>query len=114
MSSRAPDGHADADLARPLGDADEHDVHDADAADEQRHGGDAAEQHVVIILEVCVAICITSSCVRTVKSGSALLCRSRIRVVMSFCTCAMVSLLAACTMMEFTNRRLVMRFMWLV
>ena len=29
-------GHAHADLARPLGDPDEHDVHDADAADEQR------------------------------------------------------------------------------
>ena len=28
------DGHADADFARPLGDADEHDVHDADAADD--------------------------------------------------------------------------------
>ena len=27
---------ADADLARPLGDADQHDVHDADAADDQR------------------------------------------------------------------------------
>ena len=27
--------HADADLARPLRDADEHDVHDADAADEE-------------------------------------------------------------------------------
>jgi hypothetical protein len=38
------DGHADADLARPLGDRDEHDVHDADAADEQRHRGDGAEQ----------------------------------------------------------------------
>ena len=38
------DRHAEADLARPLGDADEHDVHDADAADEERHGGDAREQ----------------------------------------------------------------------
>ena len=38
------DRHAHADLARPLGDADEHDVHDADAADEQRDGGDAGEQ----------------------------------------------------------------------
>ena len=28
------DGHADADLARPLGDRDQHDVHDADAADD--------------------------------------------------------------------------------
>ena len=38
------DGQADADLARPLGDRDEHDVHDADAADEQRNAGDRAEQ----------------------------------------------------------------------
>jgi hypothetical protein len=38
------DGHADADLARPFRDADEHDVHDADAADQQRDGGDAREQ----------------------------------------------------------------------
>ena len=29
------DGHADADLTRTLGHADEHDVHDADAADDQ-------------------------------------------------------------------------------
>ena len=29
--------HADADLARPLGDADQHDVHDPDAAHQQRH-----------------------------------------------------------------------------
>ena len=31
------DGHADANFARPLGDAHEHDVHDADAADDERH-----------------------------------------------------------------------------
>src|SRR5215217_1243276 len=30
------DGHADADLARPLGHGDEHDVHDPDAADDER------------------------------------------------------------------------------
>ena len=35
---------ANADLARPLGDRHEHDVHDADAADEQRHRRDAGEQ----------------------------------------------------------------------
>ena len=35
---------ADADLARALGDRDEHDVHDADAADEQRHRRDSGEQ----------------------------------------------------------------------
>ena len=35
---------ADADLAGPLGDRDEHDVHDPDAADDQRDRGDPAEQ----------------------------------------------------------------------
>jgi hypothetical protein len=39
------DGHADADLARALGDRDEHDVHDADAADHERDGRDDDEQH---------------------------------------------------------------------
>ena len=34
---------ADADLAGPLGHADQHDVHDADAADEQRDARDAGE-----------------------------------------------------------------------
>ena len=38
------DGESDADLAGPFGDGDEHDVHDADAADEQRDAGDGAEQ----------------------------------------------------------------------
>ena len=38
------DGHADADLARPLGDRDEHDVHDPDAADEERDAGDRPEE----------------------------------------------------------------------
>ncbi len=36
-SARA-DGLANADLLRPLGDGDEHDVHHADAADEQADG----------------------------------------------------------------------------
>ena len=35
------DGHADADLLGPLGDRDQHDVHDDDAADEKGDGGDA-------------------------------------------------------------------------
>ena len=34
------DRQAEADLARPLGHRQQHDVHDADAADEQRHRGD--------------------------------------------------------------------------
>src|SRR5690606_24336797 len=41
---RRAERHADADLARALGDADEHDVHDADAADDQAHARDAREQ----------------------------------------------------------------------
>ncbi len=41
-----PQRHADADLARPLGHRDEHDVHHADAADEQRQEGDADHHHV--------------------------------------------------------------------
>ena len=38
------DRQAQADLARPLGHRHQHDVHDADAADEQRHRGDARQQ----------------------------------------------------------------------
>src|SRR6516165_10684187 len=38
--SAGADGLADADLARPLSDADEHDVHDAYAADDQADAGD--------------------------------------------------------------------------
>ena len=45
MSRRArADRHAQADLARALGDRDQHDVHDADAADEERHRRDRREQ----------------------------------------------------------------------
>ena len=39
------DGEADADLVRALGHGDEHDVHDADAADQQRHTCHRREQH---------------------------------------------------------------------
>ena len=38
------DGEADADFARALGYGHQHDVHDADAADQQADGGDRAEQ----------------------------------------------------------------------
>jgi hypothetical protein len=38
------DGQAQADLARALGDADQHDVHDADAAHQQAHRGHRAQQ----------------------------------------------------------------------
>ena len=44
MAAFRADGHADADLARPLGHRDEHDVHDPDAADEQRHRRDREQQ----------------------------------------------------------------------
>ena len=37
-------GDANADLAGAFGDADEHDVHDADAADHQRNAGHGAQQ----------------------------------------------------------------------
>ena len=40
MRMSGTDGHADADLAGPLGDGDQHDVHDADAADQQADAGD--------------------------------------------------------------------------
>ena len=36
--------HAHANFARPLGYAHQHDVHDSDAAHEQRHASDCAEQ----------------------------------------------------------------------
>ena len=39
------DGKPQADLARAFGDRDEHDVHDADAADDQRHRRDRAQQN---------------------------------------------------------------------
>ena len=38
------DGEADADLARALGDRDQHDVHDADAADQQADRRDRAQE----------------------------------------------------------------------
>src|SRR6185503_10323515 len=40
-----PDREPDADLARALGDRDEHDVHDPDAADEQADRGDGGEEN---------------------------------------------------------------------
>src|SRR5882672_6354160 len=64
--------------------------------------------------EVEVAICISSNWLRTVKSGSWLRWRPSNSELMSFCTWVMDSLVAACTMMELTKVRLVMRFIWLV
>ena len=40
------DGHAQTDLARSLGDGNEHDVHDADAADEQAHRRHASQETI--------------------------------------------------------------------
>jgi hypothetical protein len=44
VAAARADGHAQPDLAGALGDRDQHDVHDADAADDQRDRGDAREQ----------------------------------------------------------------------
>ena len=44
VAAARADRLADADLARPLADRDQHDVHDPDAADDQRDRGDPAEQ----------------------------------------------------------------------
>ena len=43
-TSRAPTAQAQPDLARPLGHRHEHDVHDADAADDERDRRDAGQQ----------------------------------------------------------------------
>ena len=45
VASARAERHAQPDLARPLGDRHQHDVHDADAAHHERDGGDAGEQH---------------------------------------------------------------------
>ena len=47
-----PDRLAHADLARALGDADEHDVHDADATDQQRDRGNHEQEDLVRLLRV--------------------------------------------------------------
>src|ERR1700761_5079350 len=44
VAAARAEGFEDADLAGALGDGDEHDVHDADAADGEGHGADDAEQ----------------------------------------------------------------------
>ena len=44
MDAPRADRHADADLAGALGDRDQQDVHDADAADQQRDRGDGGQQ----------------------------------------------------------------------
>ncbi len=44
VAAACAEGFEDADLAGALGDGDEHDVHDADAADGEGHGADDAEE----------------------------------------------------------------------
>jgi len=44
IAAARADGEADADLAGPLGDADQHDVHDANAAHHERDAGEEADQ----------------------------------------------------------------------
>ena len=44
VAAARADRLADADLAGPLADRDQHDVHDPDAADDERDRGDPAEQ----------------------------------------------------------------------
>ena len=59
LALQRADREADADLARALGHRHEHDVHDADAADEQADRGDGAEQrgqHLRVVLDSVSAI----------------------------------------------------------
>ena len=44
MQTARSDRHADSDLSRSLSNRDQHDVHDSDAADQQRNRGDRREQ----------------------------------------------------------------------
>ena len=64
------DRHADADLARPLRHAHEHDVHDPDAADDERDAGDRARAVRSSTSVVAVAASAISCWLRTVKSSS--------------------------------------------
>ena len=63
------DRHPQADLACPLGDRDEHDVHDADAADEQRNAGNRRQQRGHRAWPFPSARPAISSSVRTMKSS---------------------------------------------
>ena len=47
---------AHADFARPLGDGDEHDVHDDDAADDERNAGDGHDHDAEVIQDVAQQI----------------------------------------------------------
>jgi hypothetical protein len=45
VEAAGADGLANADLAGALGHRDEHDVHDPNAADDERHRRDSADEH---------------------------------------------------------------------
>ena len=64
------DRHAQADLARALGDRHQHDVHDADAADEERHRRDRGEQDRRAPASDASCAASTSERLRTKKSSS--------------------------------------------
>ena len=73
-------GHAQPDLARPLGDRDQHDVHNADAADDQRNQSPRTSSRLVIseVVDVSSALVI-SVMSRTVKSSGIVWPRMRWR-----------------------------------
>src|SRR5215470_9432418 len=56
VSAARAEAAADSDLARPLQDVGEHDVHDADAANQQRDAGDAAHDDVENSLRALVLL----------------------------------------------------------
>ncbi len=64
-----PDGHAHADLARPLGHRNQHDVHDSDSAYEQRNRSYAPQQKRENEGR-CATVAAISSGLRIVKSLS--------------------------------------------
>ena len=46
VAGASADGETHANFARPLGHGDQHDVHDPDSSDQQRHGRHAGEEHL--------------------------------------------------------------------
>ena len=71
VEAAGADGEPQADFARPLGHRHQHDVHDPDAADDERDAGDTGEQagHRLRGLRSGAPRCLPS--VWTVKSSSA-------------------------------------------
>ena len=97
----APDRHPDADLAGPLGDRDEHDVHDPDPADDQRDAGDRAEEEChrpgVAVRRVGDLLLVADR--EVVVPALVRWCRSRSRLAMSCSTAAIRSASSAWTLM---------------